>query len=238
MESIGILLFGLVMGMRHALEVDHVAAVATLATRTRSLGQAVSQGMVWGLGHTLTLFLFGGAVLWMDRLVPERLAGWLEAAVGVMLIGLGGDLLRRLVRQRIHFHRHRHADGTEHFHAHSHAEESGEHDPGHHRHSHLSRAFPLRSLLVGLMHGMAGSAALILLTLETVDSPLMGLAYIALFGFGSILGMGALSLVIAFPMQFSARRVTWLHQGVQALAGIAAVALGIGMVAELSGYYV
>lgn len=233
MESIGILWFGLAMGMRHALEADHVAAVATLTSAETSPRRAVYQGMAWGLGHSLTLLLFGGAVLYLERLVPDRVASLLEAGVGLMLIGLGLDVVRQLLRRRIHFHRHRHGGGIEHFHAHSHAGDPGRHDPRHHHHVH-PRHFPLRALLVGSMHGMAGSAALILLALDSVDSRWSGLGYIALFGLGSILGMAALSLAIAVPLRMSAQRFTWLHHAVQGLAGTAALALGLVLLIDFA----
>jgi hypothetical protein len=226
--SVTLLLLGFLIGMRHAVETDHVAAVASLATRSTSLGESVRQGAAWGLGHTLTLFLFGGLVLVLDVVMPETMARGLEFAVGVMLVGLGMDVLWRLCRERIHFHTHRHADGEEHFHAHSHAGEQG-HDLARHAHGHVER-FPLRAMLVGLMHGMAGSAALIILTLQTVESPWAGLAYIALFGIGSIAGMALLSVAIAIPLRLSARGMTWLHNGLQAAVGIATMAIGAGLV--------
>ncbi len=217
-----LLLMGFVLGMRHALEADHVAAVASLATRSPSVAHAVRQGVVWGLGHTLTLVLFGAIVLGMDTVMPERLARGLELAVGLMLIALGLDVLRRVWRERIHFHVHRHGDGTVHFHAHSHRGETS-HDPHHHRHEH---GFPYRALAVGLMHGMAGSAALILLTLGRIASPWQGMAYIALFGLGSVLGMGVLSAAIAMPLRYSARGLSRLHNTLQGTIAVMTVTLG------------
>ena len=220
-----ILLLGLLLGMRHALEGDHVAAVASLASRRPSLRHAVIQGAVWGLGHTVTLFLACSAVLFLDRLIPERVAQALEAAVGLMLIALGVDVLRRLRRDRVHFHVHRHADGAAHLHAHSHRGETHHHDPRHHRHEHPD-GFPLRALGVGMMHGLAGSAALILLTLESATSPAIGLLYVALFGLGSIAGMALLSAAIAVPLQWSARGATWLHNGLQGAVGVVTITIG------------
>jgi hypothetical protein len=165
---IAVLLMGLLIGMRHALEADHVAAVASLATRARSPGETLRLGIAWGVGHTLTLFLFGSLVLILQTAVPERLAQGLEFAVGVMLVLLGADVLRRVIQARLHFHLHQHPGGIRHFHAHAHAGES-KHHPAHHVHDHPT-GFPLRALLVGLVHGMAGSAALVLLTVETIAS--------------------------------------------------------------------
>jgi len=219
-----VLLLGFLIGMRHAVEADHVAAVATLATRGPSVAEAVRQGAVWGLGHTLTLLVVGSTVLLLNAVVPESAAHALEFAVGVMLVILGIDVLRRLWRERIHFHSHRHADGAEHFHAHAH-DSGASHDPVHHDHEHRRR-FPVRALLIGAMHGMAGSAALILLTLETVGKPAVGILYIALFGLGSIAGMAALSVVIAVPLRYSAHGLTRLHNSLRGTIGVVTITLG------------
>jgi ABC-type nickel/cobalt efflux system permease component RcnA len=218
-----ILLLGFLLGMRHALEADHIAAVVTLAARNRSARQTVWQGAVWGFGHTIALFLVCSAVLFLDSAVPARVAGGLEAAVGIMLVALGMDLLYRLRRERVHFHAHRHSDGTVHSHAHSHKGEDGAHRL-HHDHEH-PRRFPMRALCVGLMHGLAGSAALILLTLGTVASPLTGLAYVALFGLGSIGGMALLSMAIGVPLR-GARRYTRVYSALQTAVGLTTIGIG------------
>ena len=122
MTASSILLIGLLLGMRHATEADHLAAVATLATRQNSIARTLRQGIAWGIGHTLTLMLFAGVVFALGQVIPPNLERALETAVGIMLVVLGVDVLRRLVRDRIHFHAHRHGLETEHVHAHSHAE--------------------------------------------------------------------------------------------------------------------
>jgi len=223
--NISLLTLGFLLGMRHALESDHVAAVASLASRNQSLGDSLRQGAVWGVGHTLALLFFGSIVLLLDAAIPQNLAQALEFTVGLMLIILGLDVLRRLLGERIHVHPHRHADGSFHIHAHSHTGKDPH--PPVHQHAHPGQ-FPLRALLVGIMHGMAGSAALILLTLHSVHSPLTGLAYILLFGVGSIGGMAALSVVIALPLRYSFSNWRRGHIGLQALVGM--VTLGIGSV--------
>ncbi|HIE56019.1 MAG TPA: urease accessory protein [Chromatiaceae bacterium] len=227
---LSLLLMSLLIGVRHALESDHLAAVASLATRSPSLRQTVRLGATWGLGHTLTLFLFGSVVLWMDTVMPERLAHWLEFAVGLMLVGLGIDVLRRLWKERVHYHVHRHNDGTVHFHAHSHGGQRA-HDRDAHRHEH-PQGFPLRALLVGLVHGMAGSAALILLTLQTLHDPWLGMLYMLVFGIGSILGMAAVSVVIAWPLKATGRRLTWAHNGLQATIGLFTLGSGLWIALE------
>jgi ABC-type nickel/cobalt efflux system permease component RcnA len=219
-----LLLLGFLIGMRHALDADHVAAVASLATKTTSVKSAIKQGAVWGLGHTITLFLFSTIVIMTDSIVPEKFANGLEFIVGIMLVFLGADVIRRLIRDKIHFHSHQHDNEVTHFHAHKHTDKKN-HAVSAHKHEHAS-GFPIRALYVGLMHGMAGSAALIILTLKTVDSLTTGLLYILMFGIGSIVGMAALSVVIAIPLRRSAKGLTWLNNGLQGVIGIATIALG------------
>ena len=220
-----LLFLGFLIGMRHALDADHLAAVATIASQQQSIKSTIRHGAAWGLGHTITLFLFGSLVILMDTVIPQQLAAFLEMAVGVMLIALGIDVIRRVIRQRIHYHVHRHGDNQAHFHAHSHSGE-GKHASSAHQHSHDSR-FPLRTLFIGLMHGMAGSAAPILLTMETIDSLWYGMFYILLFGIGSMLGMALLSFVIAIPLKASASGLTWMHNGLQLSIGIFTTGLGL-----------
>ncbi len=221
-----ILVLGFLIGIRHAFEPDHVAAVASLTTRASSVRQAVRHGAAWGLGHTLTLFVVCGAVLIFNMTISEQLSHILEAVVGVMLIILGADVVYRVHRDRVHFHAHKHGDGKAHFHAHSHKGEKGTaHDAERHDHEHRS-AFPTRALLVGLMHGMAGSAALIVLAVQTAESVATGLLYVALFGVGSIAGMALFTVVISIPMR-SARTLTWAHNGLQTVIGGGTVAIGV-----------
>lgn len=219
----GILGLGFLIGMQHALEADHVAAVSSIAARRSSIRDIVKHGLTWGLGHTITLFIFAGAAIVLGHTIPEHLAGPLETAVGIMLVGLGAHVLWRLWRDRAHFHQHRHADGTAHLHLHSHGADAVPHQRSSHDHRH---GFLWRSLLVGLMHGMAGSAALLVLVVSQFANPLHGLVYILLFGIGSMLGMGALSTVIAVPLAVSARSLTWANRGLQAIVGV--VTIGIG----------
>jgi ABC-type nickel/cobalt efflux system permease component RcnA len=222
-----LLFLGFLIGMRHALDADHLATVAAISTRRHSIQDTMRHGAVWGLGHTITLFLFGSTVIWLDTMIPEQLAHYLEMAVGLMLIVLGLDVMRRVIRQRIHYHLHKHREQAAHFHAHSHAGE-GEHATSSHHHEHDKR-FPVRTLMIGLMHGMAGSAALILLTLDTMTSLWTGMAYMLLFGIGSMVGMALISMIIAIPLQASARRLTWMHNGLQLGIGMLTVGLGIGI---------
>jgi ABC-type nickel/cobalt efflux system permease component RcnA len=141
-----------------------------------------------------------------------------------MLLGLGAHVLWRLWRDRVHFHQHRHDDGTVHIHAHSHAGETVAHVRAGHAHAH---GFRWRTLLVGLMHGMAGSAALLVLAVSQAATPAAGLGYVALFGIGSMVGMGTLSMVIAVPLVASARWLTWANSSLQAGVGIVTMTIGV-----------
>jgi cytochrome c biogenesis protein CcdA len=225
----GILGLGFLLGMQHALEADHIAAVSSIAARRSHVTDIVKHGLTWGLGHTLTLFVFAGAAILLGQAIPESVARPIETAVGIMLIGLGAHVLWRLWRDRVHFHRHGHGDGTVHFHAHSHAGETAPHERLAHAHAH---GFRWRTLLVGLMHGMAGSAALLVLAATQASSPAAGLGYVALFGIGSMIGMGALSTVIAVPLAVSARWLTWANRGLQGAVGLATIAIGVMTVVE------
>ena len=209
----GILALGFLLGMQHALEVDHVAAVSSIAARRSDVADIVKHGLTWGLGHTLTLFAFAGAALGLGQAIPDHLARPIEAAVGIMLVGLGAHVLWRLWRDRVHFHKHSHGDGKVHLHAHSHG-------------------FRWRTLMVGLMHGMAGSAALLLLTVSQATSVAVGLGYVALFGIGSMFGMGALSTAIAVPLALSARWLTSANCGLQGAVGVITIAVGARTIAD------
>ena len=231
MTALSILAVGLLLGMQHATEADHLAAVATLATRQGSLGQTMRQGVAWGVGHAATLMVFGGAVLLLGQVISPGLEQALETGVGVMLVLLGADVLRRMVRDRIHFHVHRHGPHVAHVHAHSHRGE-GPHAESAHRHAH-PRRWPLRALAVGMMHGLAGSAALVVLALQALPTAGLGLGYIALFGLGSIVGMALLSAVVALPLRLSPRRLTRLNRAMTALVGAGSCVLGLLMVVEI-----
>lgn len=224
----GILGLGFLLGMQHALEADHVAAVSSIAARRTDIADIVKHGLTWGLGHTLTLFAFAGVAILLGRAIPEHFARPLETAVGIMLVGLGAHVLWRLWRDGVHFHSHGHGDGTVHVHAHSHAGETVPHARAvHHAHAH---GFRWRTLLVGLMHGMAGSAALLVLAASQASSAVAGLGYVALFGIGSMVGMGALSAVIAVPLAVSARWLTWANGGLQGAVGVITMSIGISTI--------
>ncbi len=218
---------GFLIGMQHAFEADHIAAVSTIASRKTGLGAISRHGLFWGLGHTLTLFVVAGTAILLKTSVNEHFASILEATVGVMLIALGAHLLIRLWRERVHFHVHEHQRGKTHFHAHSHQSENMPHASSLHDHEHTNK-IPWRTFGIGLMHGIAGSAALVILASTTMATPMAGLVYIGLFAIGSIFGMVTLTAVIALPLTYTAKYMTWTNRGLQ--LSIASITIAIGSI--------
>lgn len=229
MESF--LVLGFFIGMGHALEADHLAAVGAMATGRSSPRRLAFLGAVWGLGHTVTLFLLCSTVILFGFVLNERAAAVLEFAVGVMLVVLGLDVLRRMRKAKIHFHVHDHGNGKPHIHAHSHLHSTVPHkeDPHHHAHP---QGFPIKALLVGLVHGAAGSAALLALALAASRDAWLALSYVLLFGLGSICGMAALTLVAAWPLGLAERSAKWLHRGLHIAISCVAIILGVSVMLE------
>lgn len=207
------LLLGLLLGIRHALDIDHVVAVTTIVSRSRHTLRSALAGVTWGVGHSIVLLAAGFAVLVLRLTIPDRLALFVEFAVGVMLVVLGVPLLWRL--RKVHTHVHRH-EGEVHLHPHSHADSRG------HEHIHLRKP-----LLVGMIHGLAGSGALTLLALGAMPSILQGLLFLLLFGVGSILGMMVFGGLISLPFKLTAGFSLRLNLWFQGVAGLVSVALGL-----------
>lgn len=224
MESF--LLLGFLVGMGHALEADHLAAVGAMAADGGGRRRLALRGAVWGLGHTITLFAICSAVILFSVVLSPQRAAALEFAVGVMLVLLAADLLIKMWRKKVHFHAHDHGKGSRHIHAHSHSKAVVSHRSDLHGHAHAAR-FPVRALLVGLMHGAAGSAGMIALALATTQQPLLALGYVLIFGLGSLAGMAALSVMAAWPLGLMERAAGWVHSAAKlAIAGLAG---GIGL---------
>jgi ABC-type nickel/cobalt efflux system permease component RcnA len=217
------LLLGLLLGLRHALDADHVAAVTTIAGGRGGLRQSALVGLAWGLGHALSLAIVGGTLLALRVEMPGRVSRLFELAVALMLIGLGAAALAGLLRHRLHVHEHEH-DGAVHAHLHFHAAPHGE--GSHHRHPHpLRRA--LRPFLVGGLHGLAGTGALVLLVMTTLPTVLLGLVYLGVFGAGSVAGMVLVSLAIGAPLAIASRRAGRLYGLLRAAAGLGSLGLGL-----------
>ncbi len=219
------LALGFLIGLRHALEPDHVAAVVSLSTRGGTLRDHARNGAWWGVGHALTLLIVAGTCVAFGLVIPERAERLLEGAVGVMLVWLGVSVFVRMRRIGLHVHGHVHADGTAHVHAHGHAPSARDA----HEHEHVRRhpRSSLRTISIGALHGLAGSAALVLLVGSTAKSPASGLAYIALFGVGAIVGMMLLAATISLPLGFSARRMVRVYSVACAAVGVFSIVLGL-----------
>ena len=195
MTPLAALGLGFVLGMRHATDVDHVAAVTAMASRERTLRAALSLGTLWGLGHTLTVLVVGGAIVAFGLVVPERLGLSLELGVAVMLIVLGMMNFSRA--------------------------------PQYHAHPH--KVPFARPVVVGVVHGLAGSAAVALLVLTTVREPLWAFAYLVLFGLGTIIGMALLTATVTMPLAAATRRFERADRYVVRALGLVSIAVGIGL---------
>lgn len=224
---------GLIFGLKHAMEVDHVVAVSTIVSEHRNLLRATLVGGLWGAGHTISLVAVGFLVLIFRVAIPSTLANWFEFGVALMIIALGVLAVWRVFRRRadVHVHRHSH-DGHSHVHIHFH-----EHGTEHNRaiskaaskaasHSHAISQVGFKPVLVGAMHGLAGSAALTLLILTQIQSVSLGLLYLLLFGVGSTIGMLLMSGLIGLPFALSARRLSGVNSGLQTVAGVISIAFG------------
>ena len=212
---------GLLLGIKHALDPDHIVAVSTIVSEQRSLARSSLIGAFWGAGHTMTLSLIGLAVILLKLTIPDRVALGMEFGVAGMLILLGANLLVKLYRgRRLHLHAHEH-EGQAHLHLHLHGG-----DARVHAHPHLLQG-GLKPFLVGLVHGAAGSAALMLLVLTTIPSPLAGFLYILIFGVGSMAGMLVVSSAISLPFLITVRRFAEFESQVRGLAGAVSVAFGL-----------
>jgi ABC-type nickel/cobalt efflux system permease component RcnA len=215
------LALGFVLGLRHALDPDHVAAVATFSTEERNPLRSSLVGAYWGAGHTAALLVFGSVIVALRLVVTPRLSQFLEFAVGIMLVILGANVLRKLARgSAIHVHTHQH-DGTVHSHLHVHL--AG--DPHTHQH-HIVRVAG-RPFVVGIVHGLAGTAAVLLLVVGAIPSALLAFGTILIFGVGTIGGMMAMSLLMGVPLAFAAGRVAQVERGMRFVAG--AFSLGFGV---------
>lgn len=227
LSAFGLLGIGLVFGLKHATEADHIVAVSTIVSHERSLLRSATVGALWGVGHTASIIAVGFIVLALRVAIPEGIANWLEFGVALMIIGLGTSALLRALnhRSRVHLHQHKH-DGLSHVHLHFH-EHGTEHKGSVAAHSHKVSRIGLKPLLVGAMHGLAGSAALTLLVLTQINSIALGLVYLAVFGIGSIAGMLLMSALVGLPFALSARKFNGLHYGLQSVAGALSIVFGV-----------
>ncbi|WP_284035810.1 sulfite exporter TauE/SafE family protein [Neobacillus sp. 114] len=215
---LSVLALGFVLGIKHAIEPDHVIAVSTIASQSKKLFRSSLAGVFWGIGHTATLFIIGIIIILMKGEIPEKWAMSLEFLVGIMLVYLGVSTI--LSFRNIHVHQHNH-DEEEHKHVHSH-NFSGKHV---HKHKHKNVSY-LKSTVIGLIHGLAGSGAMVLLTMSTVNSVWEAAIYILIFGVGTIIGMLFFTTIIGIPFVFSSKKVG-LNKSLTQITGLISIVFGI-----------
>jgi high-affinity nickel-transport protein len=245
-SGLALLAIGLVLGMRHATDPDHVIAVSTIVSRERSLVKAGLVGILWGLGHTLTILMVGSAIILFGFAIPARTGLAMEFCVGLVLILLGilnlsgamkwmsamlSPAHPRVIGEHAHLHEH-HANL--HFHWHKHGPAVEHHGDSLAPPKSLDRAFAglglyqaVRPLLVGIIHGLAGSAAVALLVLSTIREPRWAVLYLLVFGLGTIAGMMLITVIIALPMSIAGTRFAWLNRGLVTGSGIVSLAFGV-----------
>ena len=224
LDGTGFALFGLgfALGVRHALDPDHLIAVSTIVSRSKSIARSSVAGAVWGVGHTASLFVCGSIVLALRLQIPDSFVGAAERAVAIMLVLLGINAMwRAITHSRLHFHFHTH-DGRRHAHFHAHPSTAA----STHDHSHrLNVGF--RPFWIGMVHGLAGTGALMVVVIAAAPSFLAGSIYILMFGLGSIGGMLILSSLISIPFVLSARFFGVVNQGLQFVTASLSIALGL-----------
>jgi len=226
MSTFAVLSLGLIFGLKHATEVDHVVAVSTIVSRHRNVFRSAVVGGLWGVGHTASLLVIGALVLSLKVAIPERVSSWLEFAVALMIIGLGANALWRALRDGRELHRHEHShDGISHVHVHFHDQQTRQTTDR--AHSHVVRGVGLKPVLIGTMHGLAGSGALTLLVLTQIRNAWVGFMYLAIFGVGSIFGMLIMSGLIGLPFAFSATKLTGVHHRLQTAAACFSIIFGL-----------
>jgi hypothetical protein len=246
---VSIVLLGFFLGMRHSTDPDHVIAVATIVTRSRKLLDAAVIGIAWGVGHTVTVSLVGAGIILFNLVISPRVGLGMELAVGVMLVVLGlmnvTGLRRSMPAARLAGHPREGGEGSVHSHFHSHGDyvhrHPHEHNPDVHPHSadqtplaSLDRVFGriglyrhLRPFVVGIIHGLAGSAAVALLFLTTIRNPRWAVAYLLLFGVGVMIGMMLITMTMASTFRIVTGGREWLSRKLRVASGVVSLAFGL-----------
>lgn len=245
---VSIVLVAFFLGMRHATDPDHVLAVSTIVSRQRTLGRAVMVGALWGIGHSVTILVVGVAIVAFGLVIPPRVGLTMEFSVALMLILLGvlnlTGVLGRIAQavgpvpggdDRLHAHSHSHGDYV-HSHAHGHAPLPHGHAEDETPQGRVDRIFgrlgvyqALRPLVVGLIHGLAGSAAVALLVLTTIRNPVWAAAYLVVFGIGTTAGMLLTTVAMAAPLVYTAGRFAQFNRHLATASGLLSLGFGLFM---------
>ncbi|MBR61303.1 MAG: hypothetical protein CL904_01395 [Dehalococcoidia bacterium] len=238
-----VLLLGFLLGLKHATDADHVVAVTAILSGRNSLWKSIWVGISWGLGHSIPLICLGLIILFIKGSFIEyyqNVAPYFEIAVGVMLIILGVEVFRNISRGNLHMHIN---DNPPHIHIHSTHNHESNSTPakkhGKYNHGVLHGILPMirpKSFVVGLVHSLAGSAAVLILLIPTINSNLMGIGYLMLFGIGTIVSMSVVTLILSFPLK-AAFRFPMAQKAILSIAGLANLALGSLLIFEVvTGY--
>lgn len=245
-----IIAIGFLLGMRHATDPDHVIAVSTIVSREHCVKRSTLIGAAWGVGHTLTIMAVGGAIILFRITLPPRIGLAMELAVGLMLIVLGLKNLGGLItwsaarertpqtpdREPAGYHSH-----GDYIHSHQHPRKHDHpHDPQRNPVAAMDRWFRqfglyqlLRPLIIGIIHGLAGSAAIALLVLTTIPNVRWAVTYLAVFGIGTVLGMMLITLTLGSTFAYGQKRFARIGRHFGVAAGLISVAFGLFIAYEI-----
>ncbi len=235
--ALAALVLGFLLGLKHATDADHVVAVSTIATEYRNAWRGIWVGGSWGLGHTTPLLIVGVIILLFKSVVLDRyetVAPIFEFGVGIMLVLLGAQVFWNIKRGKMHVHRHEHDDDP-HLHIHG-THGAGEADESEEDHGFFRPGKPFfraKSYMIGIVHGLAGSAAVMLVLLPTMSSIWVGIGYIILFGLGTIISMGIITLLIGIPFSISGN-FGRINRVVAGIAGGASLIFGVGLMSDVA----